>query len=365
MAIWLSLFILLLSFYLMSEIVDKRFVKSLDNIANWLNLSNDVAGATLLALGTSAPEISTALIALFLENANPATGVGTIVGSAIFQILVVIGFAAIVRTCYLNWKIVLRDSLFYIFSVVLLLIFINDNAFELWEAIFLVSSYFLYLLLLFVWMRYSKDTDSSEEHRPMKELEDNDDKRGENVFQKIRRYITYPVDFLLSIIPDVEKKPNWTIPVFFISLAIIGYACYWLVLAAESLAETVGIPPAIIALTILAGGSSIPEMISSAIVAKQGRGNMAIANAIGSNTFDILMSLGLPVLIFIIWTGKPLQDLGGKDIYNSIILLFASLILVLGLLFATKFKATRTFGIILMVVYIVYVWAAYAGWIGA
>lgn len=365
MTIWLSILILFLSFYVMSEIVDKRFVPSLDNIARWMKLSPDVAGATLLALGTSAPEISTALIALFLEGANPATGVGTIVGSAIFQILVVIGFAAAVRTVYLSWKIVVRDSLFYAFSVILLLIFINDDKFELWEAIVLVSSYFLYLLILFLWMRYVKDkrADSYED------IEEESEENPKNSFQTIKQVVFYPIDIIIDLLPDPEKKPGWTVPIFIISLGSIGYVCYWLVLAAEHLAGAFGIPPAIIALTILAGGSSIPEMISSAIVAKQGRGNMAISNAIGSNTFDILMSLGLPVLIYIIVKGEAnnyeISGLGGKDIYNSIILLFASLVLVLGMLTATRFKATRLFGGILVIVYLVYVLAAYMGWIAS
>jgi Ca2+/Na+ antiporter len=114
----------------------------------------------------------------------------------------------------------------------------------------------------------------------------------------------------------------------------------------------------------LAGGSSIPEMISSAIVAKQGRGDMAIANAIGSNIFDILMSLGLPVLIFILIKGQPLTDLGGANITSSIILLFTTLIVVVLLLFIQRFKASRPFGLFLMFLYVIYVVAAYMGWIG-
>ncbi|GAB4396474.1 MAG: hypothetical protein OHK0053_10610 [Microscillaceae bacterium] len=370
MSLWLSLLIIMLAFYVMAEVVDRHFIKSLDNIAHWLKMPESVAGATLLAFGTSTPEISTALFALFLEEANPATGIGTIVGSAIFQILVVIGFAAVVRTSYLNWRPILRDSIFYAFSIVLLLLFLQDNCFTLAEAWGFVGAYLLYLFVLFLWTRYVKEVrlhdPAAEEEipQPLIKLEHalEEERKGKNALYFLKRLFNYPVDLLLSFIPDVEKKPSWTIPVFFISLGIIGFSCYWLVLAAESFARIVGVPPAIVALTILAGGTSIPEMISSAIVARQGRGDMAIANAIGSNIFDILMSLGFPVLIYILIKGENLEGLSGDGIGASVQILFFTLILVVGLLALLRFRAGRGFGIFLLLLYGLYVAGAYLGW---
>jgi K+-dependent Na+/Ca+ exchanger-like protein len=359
MNIIVSAVILLICFYIISEIVDGPFIKSLDNISKWLKLPQSVAGATLLSMGTSAPEISTALIALFLEGANPGTGVGTIVGSAIFQILVVIGFAALVKTSYLDWRPVIRDSIFYAFSVFLLIVFVQDNRFTMSEALILVGSYVGYLVVLLFWTKYVKEEEVDvpvEEEKAIKETT--------NPLVKVWRTVTFPIKKIIDLIPDVEKNQKWTVPVFILSLIIIGYACYWLVVASEAFAETLGIPSVIIALTILAGGSSVPEMISSAVVSKQGRGDMAIANAIGSNIFDILISLGLPVLIFTSMQGD-LENLGGANINSSIILLFFTLIMVISLLAAQKFKATRAFGAFLIFLYVLYVIAAYAGWIGS
>ncbi len=354
----------------MSEVVDKHFIKSLDNIAHWLKMPPSVAGATLLALGTSAPEISTALIALFLEEANPATGIGTIVGSAIFQILVVIGFSAVVRTSVLNWRPIMRDSLFYAFSILLLIWVIHDDKITLIEAYTFVGCYVLYLIIMVFWARYiteeSPEGEFSEDVPPHLSAVEKQVERSNgrnNPFLVLKRTINYPIDLILNLIPDVEKKPSWTIPVFLISLLVIGYACYFLVIAAEAFAAILNIPPAIVALTILAGGSSIPEMISSAIVSRQGRGDMAIANAIGSNIFDILMSLGLPVLIFILVKGKDLEGLGGQGIGSSVMLLFSSLALVVGLLAILRFRATKAFGFFLIGLYVLYVMAAYSGWI--
>ncbi len=356
----------------MSEIVDKYFIKSLDNIAHWLKMPQSVAGATLLAFGTSTPEISTALFALFLEGANPATGIGTIVGSAIFQILVVIGFAAFVRTSQLNWRPVIRDSFFYALSIILLIWFIHDDKLTLYEALAFVGFYVFYLFALFLWVIYVKEESleaevkNTEIPQPLASVEKEvEAQRGiprKNLLVITRKLIGYPIDATLGLLPDVEKKQSWTIPVFLISLSVIGYACYWLVIAAEQFALLLNIPPAIVALTILAGGSSIPEMVSSAVVSRQGRGDMAIANAIGSNIFDILMSLGLPVLIFILVKGTSLNDLGGSQINSSVMLLFISLLLVVGLLAVLRFRATRLFGVFLMSLYVLYVAGAYLSW---
>ncbi len=357
MSLLTACLIIVLAFYIMSKIVDDYFIVSLDNISKRLKLSPSVAGATLMAMGTSAPELSTALFALFLPSTTPATGVGTIVGSAIFQILVVIGFAALVKTSYLNWKPVIRDSVFYALSIVLLIVFIRDGIFSLTEASFFVGTYFLYLLVLFFWTKY---VDETGEPDPIELLEEGLEVKSKSTLGRIFCVVTKPVDLVLRLLPDPGKKEKWTIPIFVFSLAAIAYLSYWLVLAAESFALTIGIPPAIVALTILAGGTSIPELISSAVVAKQGRGDMAISNAIGSNIFDILISLGLPVFIYTLTKGS-LTDIGDSNITSSIFLLFATLIAVILLLVSQKFKAGRKFGLVLLVAYVGYVFAAYAG----
>jgi len=159
MEILISLVVLLVSFIYLARVVDEYFIKSLDNISVWLKLSPSVAGATLLAVGTSAPELSTALFALLLPNTNPATGLGTIVGSALFQILVVIGFASIVKTSYLNWKPVLRDGIFYVFSILALVLVVLDGNITVFEGALFLTLYVVYLIVLFLWIKFVKEDD--------------------------------------------------------------------------------------------------------------------------------------------------------------------------------------------------------------
>ncbi len=358
MPVWVALLIALVAFYTMAAVIDGPFIKSLDVLARWMKLPSSVAGATLLAFGTSAPEISTALVALFAEGTHPATGVGSIVGSAIFQILAVVGFAALIKKSTLDWRPVLRDSLFYALSIVLLILFIHDDRFTAVEAGLLVGTYAIYLGVMWIWARNVEEDEPAYEEAPAREEE-----RARSPVRRVMSFITWPIDALVALCPDPEAAESWTIPVFLGSLALIGYVCYWLVFAAEALALAFGVPPAIVALTILAGGSSIPELISSAAVSRQGRGDMAIANAIGSNIFDVLISLGLPVLIYCLIYGD-VTGLGGANVISSIVLLFGTLLMVIALLAAQRFRIGRIFGAFLIMVYAVYVVAAYLGWIG-
>lgn len=344
-------------FYVMTKVVDSLFIQSLDNIAQSLKLSPNVAGATLLAIGTSAPELSTTMFALFLANANPATGLGTVVGSAIFQILVVIGFASVVKTTYLNWKPVLRDGFFYLISVLQLILVVQDGVIVLTEGLSLLAVYLLYLVILIVWSSWV-DEDNPD---PIPTVEKTISKQH-HWTRNALTLITGPIDAVVSLVPKPANNPSWTLPVFVLSLVTIAGASYFLVLAAESMALILGISPAIIALTVLAGGSSIPELISSRIIAKEGRGDMAISNAVGSNIFDILVSLGLPVTLFIVIKQKP-AIVDAANITSSLFLLVATLVAVLSLLVSQKFKLSKQFGYLLIGGYVLYVIAAYAGFI--
>jgi K+-dependent Na+/Ca+ exchanger-like protein len=354
-SLYLAVPLLLLSFLVIGVVTEQYFIPALENVARRLRLSDSVAGATLLAFGSSAPELFTATLTIVLAESEPAFGVGNIVGSALFQILVVIGFAAVVRTSYLSWRPVLRDGLVYGLAVLMLYAFVRDGVLTVVEACVLVLTYVGYAGSLLLWARRT-DGPVAADARPAAPQPDRSSRSGLGL-------IVLPARWLLHPIPDPAERPAWTVPVFLLSLAIIGAGTWVFVRAGVDIARALGIDPTIVALTIIAGGSSAPELVSSAIVARRGRGDMAIANALGSNSFDIFISLGLPVLIATLLWGD-LEDVGGANITSSTLLLFATLVMVIGLLAAQRFKATRPFGVLLMLAYCAYVVAAYEGWIG-
>jgi len=109
----------------------------------------------------------------------------------------------------------------------------------------------------------------------------------------------------------------------------------------------------ILAITGLAVGTSVPDMISSVIVAKQGRGGMALSNAVGSNIFDILIGLGLPWSIIIIVRNATVPVVTG-ELFVSVIWLFASVIIILALLVINNWSIGRKAGIFLISLYLIF-----------
>uniref|UniRef100_A0A3B4B7B7 Sodium/calcium exchanger membrane region domain-containing protein n=1 Tax=Periophthalmus magnuspinnatus TaxID=409849 RepID=A0A3B4B7B7_9GOBI len=133
-------------FYALAIVCDDYFVPSLEKISENLQLSEDVAGATFMAAGSSAPELFTSLI-VFITKGD--VGVGTIVGSAVFNILVIIGLSGIFagQTVVLTWWPLFRDSMYYILSVLTLILVIYDDT-VVWESILLMTLYGIYIVIM-------------------------------------------------------------------------------------------------------------------------------------------------------------------------------------------------------------------------
>jgi len=129
-------------------VCDEWFVPSLEKISETLNLSADVAGATFLAAGSSAPEFFTSLADTF--STSNSVGVGTIVGSAMFNILVIVAMAAAStkETLNIDWRPVSRDCGFYALSIATLIIFFQDGQIHWWEGLIMTLVYFLYILFM-------------------------------------------------------------------------------------------------------------------------------------------------------------------------------------------------------------------------
>ena len=333
--------ILLLCFVLLARIVDLFFIASLDKISKDLHLSSDAAGATLMAVGSSAPELFVALFAVLKPGEHQAIGIGSIVGSAIFNLLIIVGVAAFVSKKHtkLTWQPIIRDLFFYTVTVALLVWFIWDKTFTITEAIAFLGVYVLYVLaVVYYWRKLFPYSDMS-------------DSKPEETHGEHNKY-TRPIDWFLRIIFPSLKHYYL---VFSISIVLIAAISYILVEVAVVSARILDIPEAIIALTVLAVGTSIPDLFSSAIVAKQGRGDMAVSNAIGSNIFDILVGLGLPFLIVMLGSGGVIS--AGGDLVVSSIILFASVIILFLLLLISKWKMRKIMGVLLITMYFIYlVW---------
>lgn len=328
---------MLLCFILLARIVDKFFVVSLDRISHDLKLSSDAAGATLMAVGSSAPELFVALFSVLKPGNHGAIGIGSIVGSALFNLLGIVGVVALVRKTVLTWQPVVRDVLFYFVSVGLLLWGIFDGSFSLWNAIAFLGIYIIYVVAVVKWRKLFPYTDMK--YTREEPTDDCTENRNANWLDK----------GLCFLFPKAERYYR----VFFVSIALIATLSWVLVEAAINVSYLLNIPEAIIGLTVLAIGTSVPDLISSLIVARQGRGDMAVSNAIGSNIFDILVGLGLPFMIAMLIFGGEISA-SGQNLFESSAILFASVAVFAVLLLIKRWKIDWVTGVLLLGLYVLY-----------
>nr|XP_034309569.1 sodium/potassium/calcium exchanger 3 isoform X2 [Crassostrea gigas] len=416
--VFAHILIVLYVFGALAIVCDDYFCASLEIICDELSLQEDVAGATFMAAGSSAPEFFTALIGVFIAESD--VGVGTIVGSAVFNILFIVGvcglFAGMIVR--LTWYPVLRDSLYYLLSVAALIITIYDNEVQWYESLVLFLMYILYIVVMYFNKRLEQffyqylhtlsggrigdhsrtlpeqnerqallesekvDRSGSVDHNTIpKEIESSFNSQGNRSLEKStghkesKEYESpwqIPDTFLKRIfwvamipmhalffvtIPDCRRPGRWhkTYPVTFVMsiawIAGLSYIMVWMVTVAGDALE---IPETVMGLTLLAAGTSVPDCLSSLFVARDGLGDMAVSNSIGSNVFDILMCLGFPWLLksLALEDGAPIK-IQSEGLTYSAITLLSTVVFLLVAMFLTRWRLDKKFGVICLFVYVV------------
>ena len=342
MTVLTSLAVILAAVFVLAALTDKFFIPSLDAISQRLKLSDEVAGASLMAVGSSAPELAIALMALFTGGgAHSDVGIGTIVGSAVFNILVITGVSAVVAGgLRIHVFAVRRDMLAYFAAIAYLALIFSDGEVVPLEALAGLALYGLYLLALI-----------------KLKLPPADDSPPAPPREKPRRAQARPAawqraeSLLEAALRRVTGDPRQRyIRAFAVSIALIVALSYLLVEATIAFAQGIGIPPVIVALTLLAAGTSAPDLMSSLEVARAGRGGMAVANAVGSNTFDLLIGLGLPWTVALAAQGASGIHVGTDDLWISIgLLVFTTIVLFVFL--ETQRRLSRREGWLLLLLY--------------
>ncbi|XP_071157553.1 sodium/potassium/calcium exchanger 5-like [Mytilus edulis] len=417
--VFLHIFIALYLFGALAIVCDDYFVASLEVICDELKLKEDVAGATFMAAGSSAPEFFTALIGVFISKSD--VGVGTIVGSAVFNILFIVGVCALFSGMVVNltWWPMLRDCVYYIIAVATLVIVIQNGKVYWYEALIMFLLYLGYILIMY-WNKdleeyferlYRKlrhipeDPPSQNETQSLtgsqkigngvyntskdsvKDVEDGKHDEVETSFTGTHESVPHeghkdskeyespwlipisfparilwvtmlPVKAILYIsIPDCRLPGRWRkmYPLTFIMsvvwIAGFSYVMVWMITIAG---DSLGIADTVMGLTILAAGTSVPDCLASLFVSRDGFGDMAVANSIGSNVFDILVCLGLPWLIetAAVNHGDYVKISSEGLIYSSITLLSTVVFLLLAMFF-TKWTLSKPFGIVCLSAYVI------------
>lgn len=343
---------ILLSFPVLHYVVEHYFVPSLDKIATRLKMSSDIAGSTLMAAGSSTPELAIVLFAIFLPGEHYTLGLGTIVGSALFNLLIIVGVVMIISKGKLVWQPLIRDIFFYALSVILLIYFYWDGKIDGMEALFFIIIYIGYIAIMFYWKRLMpyRDMEKSINIIPEQPIKPTSNNILKEQIKHINSFL-YKLDrFLLRIFPQLG---NLYVS-FIVSICIITILSWILTESALNISNFSGIHEVYIGLIIMAVGTSIPDLISSVIVAKQGRPGMAINNAIGSNIFDILIGLGVPLLLMIIFY-KETIIVDQTNLKESFFLLFGSVILLTIAFLITKWRTRKIVGFMLIGLYVIYI----------
>ncbi|XP_058497513.1 sodium/potassium/calcium exchanger 2-like isoform X2 [Solea solea] len=482
--VMLHMFGMMYMFIALAIVCDEFFVPALTVITEKLEISDDVAGATFMAAGGSAPELFTSVIGVFISHSN--VGIGTIVGSAVFNILFVIGMCALFSKEVLNltWWPLFRDVSFYIIGLLMLIYFFLDNQIVMEESISLLLCYTAYVTFMkfnakvelfiksrignnqvkelvtapkitapgddenklmakprlqregscaslhnsvmrnsiFQLMIHTLDPLSDEGHfkekasilhkmakqkckedaaaaaaaaaaatangvadknipnstnvavevtPPMngvvggdeggEEEEDEDQPLSLAWPDTNRKRLTYlvilPIVLPLWItLPDVRRESSARFfPVTFLgAICWIAFFSYLMVWWAHQVGETFWITEEIMGLTILAAGTSIPDLITSVIVARKGLGDMAVSSSVGSNIFDITVGLPFPWLLYnIINDFKPIE-VSSNGLFCAIVLLFIMLLFVIISIATCKWKMSKSLGLLMFLLYFVF-----------
>jgi len=506
-------------------VCDDFFVASLEKICEVLRLSDDVAGATFMAAGSSAPELASSAMALINPNAGSEIGVGTIVGSAIFNILIIIGATVIAtgNTLQLDWKPVTRDCFFYAAAIGGIVGTFAGGRVDWWEGGVYVAFYATYIVAMMYNVRLMRWLDSFERSDTVRSFkarlsfrsarsEALEEQRSERIEQyraeqtrespsdgprtakalwgKIRDDIvkvpkhnfanvvlatakdwkakqavivhaggapggaaegdadahvltptmtpghirayrseavkaakllaardkamheraaaiaraieegsiadeseaasvgfpeipddnseddssspwSVPEDkkewpmwaislpwyaaFQLTIPPCGDPKwEKWYVVSFAMSILWIGFITHWMVEWCVRIGCILGVPSVVMGTTVLAAGTSIPDALSSIAVARDGLADMAVANAVGSNVFDIWLGLGLPWLLYLSWQTPNYILVNTDELIPSSIILAGVLVVYYGSIASNGFKLTVRMGYAYMGVYALY-----------
>ncbi|MCL1925168.1 MAG: calcium/sodium antiporter [Defluviitaleaceae bacterium] len=308
MQIFLQIILMIVGLVLLIKGSD-LFVEASSNIAKKLKVPPILIGLTIVAFGTAAPEIVISISSA--RSGLSGLAMGNLIGSNVFNLIFILGVCSLIGPFVVDFKKIYKEFLFSVFAaiaVLTMLIFSYDYITRLASGVLLV------VFAIYMFMIIKQNLKTKEE-----EVETEASKK---------------------------LKPVWlSLLLILVGLGMILFGADLVVDSAVFIAETFGISDRVIGLTIIAAGTSLPELSISIFAFKKGRGDLALGNIIGSNVFNILFILGLTGVITPLAVDPAL-------IIDSAVLLIGSLITLLFLY--TGKKMIRFEGIALLAIYFGY-----------
>ena len=297
----------------------EALVRGSVSLARLARVSTAVIGLTIVAMGTSMPELAVSLLAALDGRGDLA--MGNVVGSNIFNVAVIVGVAALVMPLMVHMTAVKIEWPFMITATFLCLLLARDGVIDRTEAGFFVVALAAFTAYM-VRLARLETTDADR-----RELED-------SLADKFVRPRAHQLAVDLSVVA--------------LGVLLLVAGARVLVLGAVRIAELAGWSERVIGLTIIAAGTSMPELATSLVAARRGQADIALANVIGSNIFNLLGILGVVALV----TPQAVHPrISGVDMWW----MFGTSLVLLPLM-RSGFRVSRMEGAVLLLVYGVYVW---------
>lgn len=268
-AIIKAVVLLVIGFVLLIKGAD-FFVDGSSSIAKQLRIPGLIIGMTIVAMGTSLPELAVSVTAS-LQNSN-SLAISNVVGSNIFNLMVVLGASALLSSLYVSKDVLRRDFPFSILCAVLLLVlgWIGMQAGRIDGVIFLA----IFVVFLFMMVHAALKARSNGTETPEQLAEETQEEE------------------------EIRVLPTWRALLYIAGgIVAIKFGGDWVVDGAVVIAQKIGISQTLIGLTIVACGTSLPELVTSIVAARKNELEMAVGNVVGSNIFNILLILGVAAVI--------------------------------------------------------------------
>ena len=281
-----------------------RLTEGASSLARRMNVPEMIIGLTIVAAGTSAPELFVSLVSAL--KGTPDMAVGNVVGSNTMNAMLIVGCAAAVAPMVISRSTVRKDIPFAIGATLLLMALTYDGTLSWVDGIILLAGFAAFMVYT---LRQAKAGSSEEEATATN--------------MKTGKAVLYLIGGLAGLVVG--------------SNVFVDHA--------SNLAFSLGISEAVVGLTVVAGGTSLPELATSVVAARKGQSAIAIGNVIGSNVFNILMILGLTGVIC------PLEIEGITLVDQAVMLV--SIVLV-WLFSRTRYTVERWEGVLLVAGYVAY-----------
>lgn len=284
-------------------------------VAKKFKISNLVIGLTIVAFGTSAPELTVSVVSALKGSSDMA--IGNVVGSNIFNTLMIIGCTSLIVPIAVSKGTARKEIPLCILAAIALFICSNDqlldgttspNILSRTDGLLLLCFFLIFIGYTFAIAKNGDETEGGE----------------------------------------IKAMPVWKSAIFIVAgLAALVFGGQFFVNGASGIARALGVSESVIGLTLVAGGTSLPELATSIVAALKKNPGIAIGNAVGSNLFNIFFVLGVTTSI------QPLA-LGDITNFDLIVLIISSILLWLFAVFFKKRLITRVEGVILIASYIAY-----------